>query len=435
MEAIEKVVFHFKGCDIGVGVLIDGILYAFNEQTIDSDVVMMLNGFGTVVNSLGKRMKPHFPQICDTLNQRLNSQSEKFRKQSADLISRIAVVIKQCEMDRFLDDLCTLFFERLELEYAEVQDSFLEALNSIINVIGVTKMTLPMNDLVVTLNRLLDNVSHKVQEVCINILGMIACDRGNYVSETNWMMTCFKICEKFMEPKKVIRTAAINTFGMMVKVKAVSPPKIIPILMDNLVTTDRRVCIWSTVAIAIVAEVHSRSSDLVLIEMMNKYYVSDRDVQCRVLKSLAFVFEYVGDLDKAYISAVTPLLEHALKDTNAVQRYLAVSAVTQMTLKAVGLGVDDLLIHLLNHVWPNILDMDSPIVMKVVMEAIDAMRKALGSSVILNHCVQGMFHPARRVRDVYWMIYNSVYVADQDALVPSYPSFSNRVGQELQIFI
>jgi hypothetical protein len=46
--------------------LIDGILYAFQEQTGD-DHDIMLSGFGTIVNALGKRSKPYLPQICGTI--------------------------------------------------------------------------------------------------------------------------------------------------------------------------------------------------------------------------------------------------------------------------------------------------------------------------------------------------------------------------------
>ncbi|KAJ0733690.1 putative splicing factor 3B subunit 1 [Helianthus annuus] len=33
----------------------------------------------------------------------------------------------------------------------------------------------------------------------------------------------------------------------------------------------------------------------------------------------------------------------------------------------------------------------------------------------------GLFHPARKVREVYWKIYNSLYIGAQDALVAAYP--------------
>lgn len=39
--------------------------------------------------------------------------------------------------------------------------------------------------------------------------------------------------------------------------------------------------------------------------------------------------------------------------------------------------------------------------------------------------LQGLFHPARKVRDVYWKIYNSIYIGSQDALIAHYPQVYN----------
>lgn len=57
----------------------------------------MLNGFGTVCNALGKRVKPYLPQICGTILWRLNNKAAKVRQQAADLIARIAPVMKICQ--------------------------------------------------------------------------------------------------------------------------------------------------------------------------------------------------------------------------------------------------------------------------------------------------------------------------------------------------
>ena len=38
-----------------------------------------------------------------------------------------------------------------------------------------------------------------------------------------------------------------------------------------------------------------------------------------------------------------------------------------------------------------------------------------------SSCLQGLFHPARKVRDVYWKVYNTLYIGGQDALVAGYP--------------
>jgi len=58
--------------------------------------VVMLNGFGVVVNALGGRVKPYLPQICGTILWRLNNKAAKVRQQAADLISRIANVMMTC---------------------------------------------------------------------------------------------------------------------------------------------------------------------------------------------------------------------------------------------------------------------------------------------------------------------------------------------------
>lgn len=57
----------------------------------------MLNGFGTVVNALGKRVKPFIPQICGTILWRLNNKAAKVRQQAADLTARIANVMMLCQ--------------------------------------------------------------------------------------------------------------------------------------------------------------------------------------------------------------------------------------------------------------------------------------------------------------------------------------------------
>ena len=56
------------------------------------------------------------------------------------------------------------------------------------------------------------------------------------------------------------------------------------------------------------------------------------------------------------------------------------------------------------------------------MEGIEGLRVALGPGRILLYTLQGLFHPARRVRDVYWKIYNNMYLGAQDGLVAAYPT-------------
>ena len=65
METVETILATLGASDIDQRLeelLIDGILYAFQEQTSD-DTKVMLNGFGVVVNALGSRMKIYLPQV------------------------------------------------------------------------------------------------------------------------------------------------------------------------------------------------------------------------------------------------------------------------------------------------------------------------------------------------------------------------------------
>lgn len=93
-----------------------------------------------------------------------------------------------------------------------------------------------------------------------------------------------------------------------------------------------------------------------------------------------------------------------------------------MALGVAGLNCEDALMHLMNLVFPNIFE-TSPHVINAVVEAIEGLRVALGPSFVLQYALQGLFHPARKVRNIYWKIYNNLYIGSQDALIPVYPIY------------
>ncbi|XP_064118804.1 splicing factor 3B subunit 1-like isoform X1 [Macrobrachium nipponense] len=421
METIEKIMANLGAADIDSRLeeqLIDGILYAFQEQTTED--VVMLNGFGTIVNALGSRVKAYLPQICGTILWRLNNKSAKVRQQAADLISRIAVVMKTCQEEKLMGHLGVVLYEYLGEEYPEVLGSILGALKGIVNVIGMHKMNPPIKDLLPRLTPILKNRHEKVQENCIDLVGRIA-DRGpEYVSPREWMRICFELLELLKAHKKAIRRATVNTFGYIAK--AIGPHDVLATLLNNLKVQERQNRVCTTVAIAIVAETCSPFT--VLPGLMNEYRVPELNVQNGVLKSLSFLFEYIGEMGKDYIYAVTSLLEDALMDRDLVHRQTACAAIKHMAIGVYGFGCEDALIHLLNYVWPNIFE-TSPHLVQAFMDSVEGLRVALGPQKILQYVLQGLFHPARKVRDVYWKIYNNLYIGAQDALVAGYPRIMN----------
>jgi len=422
METVQQILSTLGAGDIGQRLeeeLIDGILYAFQEQTGD-DTNVMLDGFGVVVNALGSRCKAYLPQICGIVKWRLNNKTARVRQQAADLIARIAVVMKTCNEEQLMCHLGVVLYEYLGEEYPDVLGSILGALKSIVNVVGMDRMTPPIKDLLPRLAPILKNRHEKVQENCIDLVGRIA-DRGaEHVPSKEWMRICFELLDLLKAHKKAIRRATVNTFGYIAK--AIGPSDVLSTLLSNLKVQERQNRVCTTVAIAIVAETCSPFT--VLPALMNEYKVPELNVRNGVLKSLSFLFEYIGEMGRDYVYAVTPLLEDALMDRDLIHRQTAAAVVKHMSLGVAGLGREDAMQHLLNLVWPNVFESAAHLIGNT-LDAIEGMRVALGPTKILQYVLQGLFHPARKVRQVYWKIYNTLYISSQDALVASYPRLND----------
>ena len=287
---------------------------------------------------------------------------------------------------------------------------------------------------------ILRNRHEKVQEASINLIGRIA-DRGaEFVPAREWMRICFELLDLLKAHKKAIRRAAVNSFGYIAK--SLGPQDVLSVLLTNLRVQERQSRVCSTVAIAIVAETCGRKSSLLcnslctstdkrflnvaftcIPAILSEYRTAELNVRTGCLKALSFVFEYVGPQSAYYCDSVVTMLEDALTDRDLVHRQTASTIVKHLALGVAGLGCEDSMLHLMNLVWPNCFE-TSPHVIGAVMEAVEAMRVTLGPGVLLSYTLQGLFHPARKVREVYWRIYNSLYLGASDALVPFYPDLS-----------
>ncbi|KAF7312643.1 SF3b1 domain-containing protein [Mycena indigotica] len=383
METITNVVEKLGASDIDKRLevrLVDGIIYSFQEQTTEDQV--MLDGFGTVVNALGIRVKPYLTQIVSTILWRLNNKSAKVRQQAADLTTRLAIVIKQCGEDQLLSKLGLVLFEQLGEEYPDTLGSIIAAEGAIANVVGMTQMNPPVKDLLPRMIPILRNRHEKVQEASINLIGRIA-DRG-------------------AEPtKRAFVEQPVNTFGYIAR--SLGPQDVLSVLLTNLRVQERQSRVCSTVAIAIVAETCGPFT--CIDAFLNEYRTAELNVRTGCLTALSFVFEYVGPQSAYYRDSVVTMLEDALTDRDLVHRQTASTIVKHLALGVAGLGCED---------FDDASD-------ELVMDAIEAMRVTLGPGVLLSYVLQGLFHPARKVREVYWRIYNALYLGAADALVPFYP--------------
>ncbi|KAJ6623945.1 small nuclear ribonucleoprotein [Mycena sp. CBHHK59/15] len=435
METISVVISELGASDVDSRLevqLVDGGIYAFQEQTTDD--LAMLNGFGTIVNALGVRVKPYLIQIVSMILWRLNNKNAKVRQQAADLTMRLAIVIKQCGEDHLLNKLCLVLFEQLGEEYPDTLGSIIAAMGAVASTVGMTEINPPVKDLLPRLTPILRNRHEKVQEAAINLVGRIA-DRGaEFVSAREWMRICFELLDLLKAHKKNIRRAAINTFGYIAK--SIGPQDVLSVLMTNLRVQERNSRVCSTIAIAIVAETCGPFTCIPAI--LNEYRSAELNVRTGCLKALTYVFEYVGPQSTFYCDSVITMLEDALTDRDVVHRQTASTIVKHLALGVVGMGCEDSMLHLMNLVWPNCFE-TSPHVLSTMMSALEAMQVALGPGVLLSYLLQGLFHPARKVREVYWRIYDTLYLGAQDAMVPYYPDLGELekgfTRHALQVFV
>ena len=74
------------------------------------------------------------------------------------------LTLQACDEEKLLGHLGVVLYEYLGEEYPEVLGSILGALKSIVNVIGMTKMTPPIKDLLPRLTPILKNRHEKVTD-------------------------------------------------------------------------------------------------------------------------------------------------------------------------------------------------------------------------------------------------------------------------------
>lgn len=397
--------------------LIDALLITFQEQTNEDRVIF--KGFGTVVMSLEKRMKPYLAPIVSTILNRLKHKTPMIRQHAADLCAVIIPVIKICGEFEMLNKLNVILYESLGEVYPEVLGSIIGAMKNIVAVMEFQTIQPPINQLLPTLTPILRNRHRKVQENTIDLVGRIA-ERGpEYVPPKEWMRICFELLEMLKSTNKAIRRAANSTFGYIAK--AVGPQEVLVTLLNNLKVQERQLRVCTAVAIGIVSETCGPFT--VLPALMNEYKTPETNVQNGVLKAMSFMFEYIGSMSKDYIYAITPLLQDALMDRDLVHRQTAASVIRHLALGCMGLGYEDAFIHMLNLLIPNIFE-TSPHVIFRILEGIEALRNAVGPGVTMNYVWAGLFHPARNVRKAFWKVHNNSYVQHLDSLVPYYPELN-----------
>lgn len=399
--------------------LIDALLIAFQEQTNNDSGIF--KGFGAVAMSFDKRMKPYLSPVISTILSHLKHKSPLVRQHAADLCALLIPVIKNCGEEDTLNKLSIILYESLGEVYPEVLGSILSAIANVIACSDLSQLQPPVNQIVPTLTPILRNKDRKVQFNIIELIGRIANSAAEYVSPKEWMRICFELLELLKSPNKATRRVANETFGFIAE--AIGPQDVLVALLNNLKVQERQLRVCSAIAIGIVAK--SCGPYTTLPALMNEYKTPETNVQNGVLKAMAFMFEYIGEMSQDYIYLIAPLLEDALTDRDLVHRQIAANVIKHLALNCAGSGSEDAFIHFLNLLIPNIFE-TSPHVISRILEGLEALSYSVGPGVSMNYVWAGLFHPAKNVRTSFWKLHNSIYVQHLDSLIPSYPLLGDK---------
>lgn len=393
----------------------DSLSFAFQEQTSTSQIYCEV--FALFLSRLGGLGVKFHPSTASMILWRISNKSPLVRQLAADLASAIAPSLAEFGSSGILDKIGAILYENLAEEYPEVLGSILKALKSTCAALGHSKTSVHPQEILPRLTPILRNRNEKVQQYCVEFIGFIASSQPDAANAKEWMRICFELLDLLKAPRKAVRRLATTTFGFIAK--GIGPTDVLIALLNNLKVQERQNRVCTTIAIAVVADACAPFT--VIPSLMNEYRVPEMNVQNGVLKALAFLFEYIGSSSRDYMFALSGLLEDALTDRDLVHRQTACNVIKHMSLGSAGYGCEEALVHFLNHLLPNIFE-TSPHVIFSVIEALESLQPSLGSGVLFSYTLQGLFHPARRVREVYWRVYNNLYISSPYSLVYQYPS-------------
>lgn len=360
--------------------------------------------------ALGARASPLLPGLAADALIKLKTRAPRARQLAALTLGALLPLLGSCRAQRLAAAVVPALVEGLGEEFPQVLAATLAALRAAgpLRPPGMLPLLTP----------LLRNRHEAVQLELAELVRALA-EAEDSASPKEWVRVSFDLLDLLRAPRKRVRAAAVSAFAAIAR--CIGPQDVAVTLINNLKVQDRQQKVCTTIALALVA--HACGPFTVLPALMNEYRVPVLAVQTGVLKSIAFMFEFVGETSRDYTFALTPLLEDALTDRDPVKRTTATVALRHLAAGVAGLGLEDCLIHLLNFAFAGLLE-QSPQTVTAVVEAFEAMRLSIGPGQLSRYVFQGLFHPARRVRALYWRLYNTIYVGNADGLTPFYPSLN-----------
>ncbi|CBH18212.1 splicing factor 3B subunit 1, putative [Trypanosoma equiperdum] len=454
VETVRRVIANVGAVgvpDTLVALLMDGAIAAVKQDETGLNRVVM-EGLATICNALGTRLKRHLRQIFDLIKSRRDMPG-MIRMQAAELAARIATTVKDAGGALFLQDLGRSLFDRLEDDEAAVMSANLKATRVILVELGAARYQPPVRELLKKLMYIIPNRNSNVQLNTILLVEEIATNCDEDVEAIHLQELATKgLFELLDAHRRETRRACTRTFGVIAR--KIRPFAIILELVDNFKQDKRKIRICTAVALGAIAR--ECGAFTVIPYLLNESKICEGEqvatiVQHSILKAVRYIFEAIGAAGKDFVYPLVPLLVRALTEMEIQHRRMAVEACRSIVLAVAGNdGFEDLVIHFLNFIHPNIVELLSRNETKISEERLkmvtavvgyyEAARLVIGSGKLFQYLLQGLFHPAKKVRDIYRRTYNMVYMASPEALVPYYPRLGDDnehtyVRHELEVLL
>lgn len=228
--------------------------------------------------------------------------------------------------------------------------------------------------------------------VCLN--DRARCEK---IDIKEWIRVVYEITDMFSSPKRSIRRKVSETLGLISGITG--PQEILNILMEGLVSEDKNHRAGAADAIAVLAERNGIYS--VLPTLLADYSLPDSILQQGIIRTIGKLYQRLGHSASYYTCHLLQIVEDNLTDIDSNRRVLGMKLIKNFVLVYQKPNVDEgICVHLLNLMWINVID-TSPLVNSAFNVCIEAFSTLLEPGLMLNYILQGLFHPATRVRQRY----------------------------------
>lgn len=322
----------------------------------------------------------------------IKSPDQSVRIKGFRIISKVAGVAGMKTLGYYGN----ILFENINDEDQVVLGFVLEAMYSVYN----SYRFKPAFELIPSILPILRSRDAKVVEggilllhtVCVNSLD--ECER---IGPREWIRISYELVDSLTSWNRKTRRRAIESLGLISRM--VGPQEVLNILIDNLESPDKHQRLGASLGIAVVGEYNELFS--ILPTLLSDYSVPNVLVQQGILRAMGHIFQRTSPVSSEYIYSVLPVVEDAMMDEDPGYRNLGLVLVKHMVLGYRVPRVDqELVVHLLNLVWPNILDF-TPTIRHSFDECVESFATVLSSQMLYKYVLRGLFHPARAVRERY----------------------------------